>query len=1111
MILSGRSPASRSVRNRWRSALVLVLSLLLGLTALGWSAAPSAHAVPVYEINGRWEANTPTTVAKGDVVTGVWRINVNDDQAAPANDPVDNVTVTITAQHGVFTSLPDACLTGGAVTPPSSISADRRELTCNVGTQREGTALVLQAPIRVDGETGDEVAATGTIAGQSAQLPPLAIVNPFGMDIAWGSSTNRVEYNASSVDTDLEWTLFLRAGSSPGPDTVTYRLTVDTGTGAAVSVAPGACSAFTQGGASEHPWSGGSHPADQMAPFVDSCTLTQVGPGAFDLTLTGIDYSGLQAPTRDSVGQALPADRIAIASGSVWFRVAGTQNDSIRLRSNAPTYTAPTGGSVVDDAANNTSEKVWTRGGWSNAYRPEFTGVQVPSWWSNQFRVSPGTLVDATTNVSFGTGGYPASDTFAQCVIMDTKYVTFSDAQFSYNWAPHQPNTFIPGSTVEYYVGASAYVNPNSASYDPNSFACADDPGGWTTTQPADLSRVKAVRVTYPFSVIDGSNNAPLMVHFTVNPNTPIGTDVWEFGEVAHNGVWVRPSRTLDANGPVPTPGKRYPYVGNGRDVLYVIGATPAVAKSVDRATVKPGVPATYTLRYSANGTGAIPPTVNDYRIVDTLPAGMTYVAGSASPEPSVSTNGSGQQVLTWVLDGVPTNTANTLTYQAVVGTSATPGQALTNTAVASLNGESTSPARAQVTVSTNGYTTIAKTADRPFIPNVDGDGRGTGSWTVTVRSYDPLPQAFTDTIDILPYRGDQRGTSYTGSYTVGTVTAVPGATVYCTTADPATLSDDPDHADNGAAGDPTGNRVGWTTDCGPDATAIRVIGPALEPGAVQQFTVPVTTDGARGGDSLVNRAQARAGHTELVMRTSAPITVANYYSASLKKYVQDRQGVWRDANDAADYPTFQYGDTVRYRVVVTNTGQGTLTGIDISDDKQPQLGAFRVDTLAPGESASHEYSIVLDDSVTGSLVNTASARADVPPDSQIPPTIPSDPAGIDVANYTTVKSSNPAPGTKVYPGQKVTYTVSVTQQGSAPADAVFTDDLSAVLDDARYNRDVRASIGTARISGGRLVWAGTVPVGATATITYSVTVRPDARIRKQGDFRLRNAVTSPG
>ena len=88
-----------------------------------------------------------------------------------------------------------------------------------------------------------------------------------------------------------------------------------------------------------------------------------------------------------------------------------------------------------------------------------------------------------------------------------------------------------------------------------------------------------------------------------------------------------------------------------------------------------------------------------------------------------------------------------------------------------------------------------------------------------------------------------------------------------------------------------------------------------------------------------MNRAQARTGHTQLKMRTSEPMSVAYYYSAALKKYVQDNKGKWHDAQDLTDYPVFRYGDTVRYRIVVTNTGQGTITNLDITDDKQARVG----------------------------------------------------------------------------------------------------------------------------------------------------------------------------
>ncbi|MDQ4054730.1 MAG: DUF11 domain-containing protein, partial [Actinomycetota bacterium] len=255
-------------------------------------------------------------------------------------------------------------------------------------------------------------------------------------------------------------------------------------------------------------------------------------------------------------------------------------------------------------------------------------------------------------------------------------------------------------------------------------------------------------------------------------------------------------------------------------------------------------------------------------------------------------------------------------------------------------------------------------------------------------------------------------------------------------------------------------------------------------------------------------RAQARTGHTRLVMRTSEPMSVAHYYAANLKKYVQDNKGNWHDAQDVTDYPAFRYGDMVRYRIVVTNVGQGMITNLNITDDQQPALGNFHVDELAPGEEESHEYSVVLDESTTGTVVNTASATADTPPDSNVPPTIPSDPAGFEVANYTTVKSSDPMPGSAVQAGEKIHYTVSVTQQGTAPAEAEFSDDLAKVLDDARYNGDVRASVGTVRYRAGHIVWNGTLPVGGVAKVTYSVTVRS---VKELGNRRLVNPVTSPG
>jgi uncharacterized repeat protein (TIGR01451 family)/LPXTG-motif cell wall-anchored protein len=518
------------------------------------------------------------------------------------------------------------------------------------------------------------------------------------------------------------------------------------------------------------------------------------------------------------------------------------------------------------------------------------------------------------------------------------------------------------------------------------------------------------------------------------------GQDIWEFGGWRQaGGDWI--AQTNPASGVTNTPDARYPFTtGIRRDILRVASLQPFIEKSADRNVAQPGESVVYSLDYQVSGSDA-DGVADGVTLTDQLPVGLTYVAGSATPEPVITTRADGGQTLTWSLNGVPVETQRALTYHARVGDDVEPGSALTNTAQAAIGGVSSEQSTAEVQIPNDGYTTIGKTADEAYIPNLAGDGVGEGSWTVTLRSQDPVTQAFTDTIDILPYNGDGRGTSFSGSYTLTDVTAMAGSTVYYTDADPATLSDDPADASNGSAGDPTGNTVGWTTTRPATPTAIRVLGPELLPGATQSFVVGIETDGVEGGDVLVNRAQAIAEHTGLVMRTSAPITVANFYSASLKKYVQNAAGEWVDANTATEYPTYSVGDTVPYRIVVTNTGQGTLTDLVITDDLFPE-GSFTVDELAPGAEEVHEFSIVLEAGSLDTVVNTACGTAAIPGDSEVPPTINCDPAGIEVEGEPThtkeIVSAAPIGG-----GQwEIVYALTVTNESTSSTSYSLADEL---------------------------------------------------------------------
>ncbi|HEY3684450.1 MAG TPA: hypothetical protein VGL93_15560 [Streptosporangiaceae bacterium] len=94
----------------------------------------------------------------------------------------------------------------------------------------------------------------------------------------------------------------------------------------------------------------------------------------------------------------------------------------------------------------------------------------------------------------------------------------------------------------------------------------------------------------------------------------------------------------------------------------------------------------------------------------------------------------------------------------------------------------------------------------------------------------------------------------------------------------------------------------------------------------------------------------------------------------------------------------------------------------------------------------------------------------------------------------------------RVHPGGTVHYTITIHNRGGVEEPAArITDDLADVVDDARYNGDAHATIGTVTYHKPRLEWHGDLPAGATAKVTYSATARKLSR----GNGRMRNVVIS--
>ncbi|KAB1886566.1 DUF11 domain-containing protein [Microbacterium maritypicum] len=209
-------------------------------------------------------------------------------------------------------------------------------------------------------------------------------------------------------------------------------------------------------------------------------------------------------------------------------------------------------------------------------------------------------------------------------------------------------------------------------------------------------------------------------------------------------------------------------------------------------------------------------------------------------------------------------------------------------------------------------------------------------------------------------------------------------------------------------------------------------------------------------------------------------------------------------------------GDTITYTVTGTNTGATVLDPVTITDDLSQvlnnaeltgtptaSLGAAPVLTgttltwngsLAVGESVELTYTVTLDADVpAGTVINNVAEGSATPPG--LPPIVPP-PVETEhpVPGFALTKTSDPVSGSAVAGGSTITYTVTGTNTGATILDPVtITDDLSDVLNNATLTGTPTASVGAVPVlTGDELAWTGSLPVGGSVVLTYTVTLDAD-------------------
>ncbi|MFC7645281.1 hypothetical protein ACFQX6_35080 [Streptosporangium lutulentum] len=228
-----------------------------------------------------------------------------------------------------------------------------------------------------------------------------------------------------------------------------------------------------------------------------------------------------------------------------------------------------------------------------------------------------------------------------------------------------------------------------------------------------------------------------------------------------------------------------------------------------------------------------------------------------------------------------------------------------------------------------------------------------------------------------------------------------------------------------------------------------------------------------------------------------------------------------------ADTAATVQGGTVGYTVTVTNSGQAPYTGATFTDPLAGVLddAAYNGDAtattgtvgfagtdltwtgnLAVGASATIAYTVTVGDPVAGDrfMINTVSSST---AGSNCAPASGNQQCTSNVIVLVPALTITKTADLEVaVPGSTITYTITAANTGQLPyTGATFTDALAGVLDDAAYNADATATTGTVGFAGTDLTWTGNLAVGASATITYTVTINNPAT----GDLNLVNAITS--
>ncbi|MEU8390381.1 SdrD B-like domain-containing protein [Micromonospora sp. NPDC048842] len=630
---------------------------------------------------------------------------------------------------------------------------------------------------------------------------------------------------------------------------------------------------------------------------------TQTGR-TVSITITGADLAGRTSPTFGAQGNTLPSTLSYLASGTFTVFVpsgdsTSTIQSTIQYRGFDPTSVTgqsnfgagyepggePAAATCTYVAANATRAN---DNCFSTTFGPRSAGYNGYFWTTD---TPAGLPAGNATNGTAGDGiASPGQTYYDRLQLYSTSGPALVGAAICDKWNPVE--TRIVGTGRAYrnntVVAASEYLVEYGVLNLPDDNArrttsCAT--GSWYGSIEAagGAAVVNAVRFTVTWTIGNGEVSY-FHPQFQVQPN-PTGTIIANFdsGRLGGAETWGPSYYNRATNNPS--------YTGNRLTLTDgVLRVTQSNGLPVGQQFVAAGSTVTYTLTPTVTRATSATSPVGGVTITDTLPACMSYVAGSARYVSGAATLAVELTAAQHGADGIPCTgdsgetgprlllklgattpgvTIPAITFQAVALRIASDNTAATNLAVISSDAAVAIDLARRTTSNTiavRNQTQFALSESTSTPQVTAGDPI---NFTLAYRNISGLTVPSLVLLTELPYNGDGRSV-FTGTLAYTGSAAPAGVQVQCT---------------NRAHGTITPNPGDYTPTCGPDTTALRIVVSNLANAAVDSVRITLTPSGNASGDRYVNTSTGSytpSGTTTPVALPTTEITQVTVVSSGI-------------------------------------------------------------------------------------------------------------------------------------------------------------------------------------------------------------------------------------